>query len=533
VAKIYHFIGSARLISVLTLLSRILGLIRDAVCLRYFGTAVWHYFSVPFQIPNLFRRLFGEGALSAALIPVYSEQQQKDPQNAGILARVVVTLLFVLLSVITLLGLVLIYLLWLVSSHKYETWLVLSLAALMLPYMILICSVATIGGLLNVHRHFTAPAAAPIVLNVCIITTVIWLRDLFGQTPWEQIFGVAAAVLVAGVLQLLMQFPACRRAGISLKPRLHRSDFSNPALRKIVRLMIPMLLGLSVIQINTLLDSLMAYFLSGTEAAASFTVLGHTIEYPVREGSVAYLYCAARLYHFPLGVFGMALATAVFPWLSRHAAEKDFAAFGDTLAQALRMIAFIALPATVGLILIRRPLIEVIFAGGSSAFTAEDTARVAWTMLFYVLGLGAYCLQQVVVRGFYSFQDSVTPVKIAVRMVGLNFILNLILIWPLKTGGLALSTALCAAVQSSILLIILIRRYQLQITSGLFVTLGKTAIAVIFMVGGGWWSLQVLREFGSLVQLLASVSLCAAIFGLVSVILKNSELYALLHRHKL
>ncbi len=517
-----HFISSARLIGALTLLSRILGLLRDAVCLRYFGTEVWHYFSMPFQIPNLFRRLFGEGALSAALIPVYSEKLHEDPHKAALLARSVVTLLVVALSGLTLLGLCVIYIGWLVSSRGFETWLVLSLTAMMLPYMILICTVATVGGLLNVHRHFAAPAAAPMLLNISIITMVIWFREYFGESLWQQIFCVAAAILIAGVLQLMLQYPALRKHKINLQPYW---NFSDPALRKIMRLMAPMIIGLSVVQINVLMDSLITYFLSGTDADASFTLWGYSISYPVQVGSVAHLYCAQRLYHFPLGVFGLALATAIFPELSRQAARKNYADFSATLAQGIRTVVFLAIPVTVGIILIRAPYVAIIYERGE--FISRDTNLVAWTLLFYSTGIIAYFMQQLVVRGYYSLQDSITPVRIAVWMVGLNFVLNLILIWPLGTGGPALATAVCAGIQVGILLWILIRRYDLKLNTGMRNMVIKTTIATLIMAGGGAWSLHTLSDFSALLQLLVTVPLCAALFGLCSLVLKNPELQSL------
>jgi len=525
VSKKVHFISSARLIGGLTLLSRILGLLRDAICLRFFGTEVWHYFTVPFQIPNLLRRLFGEGALSAALIPVYSEKRHQDPEGARRLARSVVTLLIVVLSGLTLVGLGIIYLCWLLSRREFESWLVLSLAALMLPYMILICTVAAVGGLLNVHRHFAAPAAAPILLNVCIIAMVLWFREYFGSGPWKQIFSVATAVLIAGVLQLLLQYPALRRHGIDLNLLW---DFSDPALKRIMRLMGPMVVGLSVVQINVLLDSLIAYFLSGKAGAETFMMGGWTVSYPVRVGSVAHLYCAQRLYQFPLGVFGVALATAIFPYLSQYAAEKDRENFSRTLGQGLRMVVFLAVPATVGIVLVRIPYVAVVYEG--RAFTRADTMAVARTLLFYTLGITAYFMQQLVVRGYYSFQDSLTPVKVAVRMVGLNFVLNLVLIWPLGTGGLGLSTAICAAVQAVWLLRLLIRRYELEITDGLRASVTKTALASAVLAIGGLVAWTYLRGSSQLVQIVIVVPVCVVLFAGTARLLRHPELSLLLHR---
>lgn len=519
-----HFISSTRLIAGLTMISRILGLVRDMVCANFFSTAVWHYFTMGFTIPNFFRRLFGEGALSAALIPVYTEQLHQDKRKAAALAGSVVALLVIILSALTLLGEGVIYLYWKYSSGEPKTFLVLSLAAIMLPYMILICSTAVLGGLLNVHRHFAAPAAAPIILNLCLITAIVFFRDLLGSDPWRQIYIVALAVLGAGFLQLALQFPALRKAGVRLGGGF---DFRQAALRKIVKLMGPMLIGLSAVQVNAYLDYLIAFFLSATEVSGdTFTIFGRVFDYPVAEGSVAHLWYAQRLYQLPLGVFGIALATAIFPFLSRHVTHKDYQSFSDTLAQGLRLVIFLALPASVGLILIRTPLVQVLFERG--AFKSQDTHQVALTLMFYSLGITAYFLQQLVVRAYYSFQDPVTPVKVAVRVIGLNLILNLSLIWPLGTGGLALSTAICAALQVGILLRTLLKRYDLSVTDKLGSTLLKTTLATAVMALGCQVTLSLLADASVLLKLITALSVSVVIFIGGSLLVRNPELSALL-----
>ena len=521
-----HFVSSARLISLLTLASRVLGVVRDAVCLGWFGTAVWHYFTVPFMIPNLFRRLFGEGALSAALIPVYTQQLQDDEQKARLLARSVVTLLFVVLTLLTLLGLAVVYGWLRLGAVGNKGAFTLFMAGLMLPYMVLICMVAVIGGLLNVHRHFAAPAAAPIVLNVCIILAAVCCRRWFGETRWEQVCGVAAAVLVAGVLQLLLQYPAMRRVGLVLRPRFR---FSDVGLGRVLRMMGPMLIGLSAMQINALLDFVIAFALSATpENGGTFILAGREFAYPVAEGSASFLYGAQRLYQFPLGVFGIALATAVFPLLSRYAAQKDNEGFARTLTQGLRLVIFVGVPATVGMIMVRVPLVATLFERGR--FTQADTQATAWTLLFYASGIAAYCLQHVVVRAYYAYQDSVTPVKIALRMMVLNLVLNMILIWWLGTGGLALSTAICATIQVGVLLWLLVRRHELRLSGGIVSCVVKTVVAAVVMAVGCYVVLSLLDGRSAVWQLAGGVVVSAALFAGMSLLLRNEELKALLRR---
>ena len=479
-----------------------------------------------YTIPNLLRRLFGEGALSAALIPIYTEQLHQDKKAARSLASSVVTLLVIILAALTLLGEGFIYLYRNLVGDESKTLLVLNLAAIMLPYMIFICAVATIGGLLNVHRHFAAPAAAPALFNVCLITAIVFLRKLFGPDPWRQIYVVAAAVLVAGVLQLMMQFAALRKSGIQLGCNF---NFRQAALRKVIKLMGPMLIGLSAVQINAYLDYLVAFFLSASEESGStFTLFGRVFSYPVVEGSVAHLWYAQRLYQMPLAVFGIALATAIFPLLSQQVTLKDYRSFSDTLAQGFRLVCFMALPVTVGLIMIRVPLVEVLFERGK--FRQEDSHQVAITLMFYTLGISAYFLQQLVVRAFYSFQDSVTPVKVAVWVIGLNLILNLSLIWGLGTGGLALSTAVCAFLQVGILLRILLKRFDLHVTKQLGSSLFKTALACAAMAIGCQVVFSLLTEASALSRLLGGLIVSSIIFIGVSLLVKNPELTALLGR---
>lgn len=519
------FVSSARLISGLTLVSRILGLVRHVLCVSYFGTALWDHFVIPFQVPNLFRRLFGEGALSAALIPVYTEQLQRDEQTAKALARTVVSLLIILLGLVTLLGWVLLYLYWQISRGGFETQLRLQLAAIMLPYMILICAVGAIGGLLNVHRHFAAPAAAPILLNVCMIAAVLYFVRFFGDEPGDQLYGVAVAVLVAGCGQLLGQVPSLRRAGISLWPRI---NFADPGLKRIFKLMAPMMLGLSVMQINVLMDNGIAtLFRPDSVSGTHFSFAGRMIAYPIEIGGVTALSCAQLLYQFPLGVFGIALATAIFPHLSAAAAKKDFAELGQTLNQGLRLAVFIAVPAALGLIVLRVPLAGMFERG---QFTPADTQRVAGTLLFYALGIGAYCVQHIVVRAYYSLQDSVTPVKVAVRMVALNLGLNLILIWPLGTGGLALSTAFCATIQVTILLRRLSRTYSLNVSVGLIAVVIKTTIAAFVMGVVGYLLLGQVSSLSVWLQLAVVVPACAGVFALTSLALRTKEMKLLMVR---
>ncbi len=514
------------MIAFFTLASRILGLIRDAVCLSYFGTIIWHYFSVPFQLPNLFRRLFGEGALSAALIPVYSERLHNDPAGADRLVHRVLTLLSLWLSSLTLAGVLVVYAcLWAVNWSD-KTQFVFVMAALMLPYMIQICLVAAMGGVLNVHRHFATPAAAPILLNACIIVTVLFLAHRFTQSDWEQIIAVALAILAAGFLQLAIQLPALKRAGVSIRADV---QFRDPDLKKILRLMGPMVVGLAAVQLNTLMDSVIALGFSATPATGpDFELFGYTIAYPLYEGSASHLYCAQRMYQFPLGVFGLALATAIFPSLSEHAARKDKEAFSGVFNQGMRLALFIGLPALAGLILVRYPLLGAVFE--RKEFSAADTHESAVTLMYYSMGVASYFLQQLFVRAFYAHHDSVTPVRMAIKMIVLNFVLNLVLIWFLGVGGLALSTAISASLQALLLLVMLRRMFGITIERELLAGVGKVLLATVIMSAAGFAALQALASQSSVLQLAVGVPVCAGVYAVTAFILKIRELKLLFQR---
>ena len=476
-----------RQIASLTAISRVFGFFRDIVYSHFFGaSALLDAWTIAFKIPNLARRLFGEGAASASLIPIYSEELHKNPEQAKHLVNTVVTVLFVILAAMVLIGQGIIWGYYKFFTSTGDTKLVLSLSSIMLPYMLLVCMVAILAGILHVHRHFATPAAAPIVLNICIISSILLTGWAFKIKAEQQVFFVAFAVLVAGVIQVAILLRPLRSAGVSIRPSWH---IHSDAFKKIIILMGPMIIGLTVTQINTLADDLIAWwFSSSAEKGASFILMGRAILYPLQRGSVSHLYYAQRLYQLPLGVFGISLATAIFPVMSSFAARKDFTGLAKTVSQGLRSAIFIAIPATIGLVVIARPLISVAFEHGKFGQARDDTGIVAWTLLFYALGLCGYFAQQVLTRAFYSMQDSKTPMRSALIAVIANIFLNLTLIWFLGTGGLALSTALCSYVQVVILVVFLRRALRKRdsntaMLDGFGRTLLKTIAATLFMAG--------------------------------------------------
>ena len=523
-----------RQIASLTLLSRVLGMVRDMAYSYFLGAGgLMDAWTIAFRIPNLARRLFGEGAASASFIPVYSEQLERDPRMAKDLASTVVSAIVVITMAVVLLGWLGIGIYRVGRTLPPDTVRVLTLSSIMLPYMVMICMVAMLSGILNVHKHFAAPAAAPIVLNVFIIATLGVTGWYLQMVPDQQVVFVAIAVLAAGGAQIYLQWIPLRRAGVVIRPA---AKVASEPFRRIMWLMGPMILGLTATQLNTLADDVIAWcFSASPQKGTAFELIGHTIQYPLTRGSVSHLYYAQRMYQFPLGVLGISLATAVFPVMSAAAARRDYPSLLATCARGLAGAVFVALPATVGLVLVARPAIAVVFQHGQ--FAVHDTQRTAWTLGFYALGLCGYFGQQIVTRAFYSMQDSKIPAITAVVAVGVNVVLNLTLIWPLGTAGLAASTAICSYLQVVVLVGVLRRRYGSQATRDLAGPGLKTAAGtgIMALVGaGGLIALKPLGEsFGvDVLRLVVIMGGCAIAYVLAAWVFRNPMLPVLMGRRK-
>lgn len=429
---------SARVISALTLVSRVLGLARDMAISNAFGVgSAASAFWTAFQVPNLSRRLFGEGAISAAGIPVLTDTLLKEGQaSADRLAGRIMGLLLVVLAGLCVLGEVVVAALFWVYGGARENALVLGLTALMLPYLVFICAAAMLGGVQNVFGHFASAAAAPVILNLFMIAAALggpWLTP--GET--RAIVLLAAAVVASGLVQAGWQWAGVRRLGLQLPLRL---DVHDEGVRRVGVAMLPMLAGLATAPINTLLGSLMAWWFVPEVAihpGAAAEKVGPAV-----------LSLAQRLYQFPLGVFAVALATAIFPALSQHAAERDLVGLGRTLARGIRTVSFEGLPSMVGLILIRAPLVKLLFGHGEFQEWPEAAERVSFALLMYALGIWAFGVNQIVVRAFYALGDARTPMRVSMGNVLLNLALSFVLVQTgLKEAGLALATSVCAVLQ--------------------------------------------------------------------------------------
>jgi putative peptidoglycan lipid II flippase len=428
-----------RTVAGLTLGSRVLGLVRDLVTVRVFGdTAVGSAFAAAFAIPNMFRRLFGEGALSAAFIPEYTRLADDDPGRADKFASLVIGLLALItgaLTVVLELGILAVLLL---APGSDERVLSLRLVMVCLPFMPLICVAAILGGMLQARGRFGPWAAAPILLNICIIGAAA-PYFVVGGDPAFWAFPIAGAATASGLLQVLWSLWSLR--GIVRWTRAVAGVGAQA--RAMLRRMGPVLIGLGTLQVNAFMDTLIAMWPNWVGP----TIAGY--DYPLDERANAVLFYAQRLYQFPLGVFGIAVATAAFPVLARTAGDPE--RFAATLRRGLRLSLFIALPATAGLVAVRGPLVDTLYAGLGDGFSDEGVRRAASVLLGYSAAVWAYSLNQLYTRAFYAAGDTATPMRIAVSMVALNLTLNMVLIWWLREAGLAWATAITATLQTALL----------------------------------------------------------------------------------
>src|SRR4030065_1390188 len=423
---------AASIIGMGTLLSRILGYLRDMVIAHFFGTGMAaDAFFVAFRIPNLWRRLVGEGSLTISFIPVYTEYlTQKSEEETRRVTHIAFTIGGVILLILTVLGVlfspILIRIIapgWF-AEYPEKFQLTVTLNQIIFPYLFFMGLFALCMGILNSQRHFFAPAIAPIFLNISIIVSVF----LFYHTFEIPVMTLALGVLAGGVIQFLFQIPFLYKRRITFR---FNFNFQHPAIKRIGLLMIPGLIGTAVYQINVFIDTIFASFLPS--------------------GSVSYLFYADRLMEFPLGIFAIAIGMASLPSFSELASLGKMEELKETLFFTFRLVSFISIPAMVGLISLKTPIINLLFRGGSFDYSA--TVMTAKALLCYSVGLWAIAGVRTLVPAFYSIQDTWTPLKIGLICLGANVVLNAIFIFftPLKHAGLALATIL-----SSILNLILV-----------------------------------------------------------------------------
>ena len=456
--------GAAGLIGTATFSSRILGLVRDILLARLLGaTIAADAFFVAYRIPNLLRELLAEGSMASAFIPVFTEYHTlRSKQETWELASAAFTTLLTIVTLITLLGVIAAPgLVWVLAPGFHDDPERLSLTTIltriMFPYLIFISLAALTMGMLNSLRAFAAPALGPVFFNVCIILSTLVLAPALE----EPALGIALGVVAGGLTQFVMQLPGIQKRGLLFQWRFNPG---HPGVRKIGTLIIPSLLGLSVVQINITVSTILASYFPG----------GPT-----------YLFYGMRLIQFPLGIFGVALATAILPTLSDQASRGVLDELRDTLGFGLRMIGFMILPAMIGIIFLRGPIVHLLFEHG--AFSAADTQATAAAVLAYAVGLWAFAGIRIIVTAFYSLQDTKTPAFAAVAAMLINIVLALLLMESLEHAGLALATALSAMVNVGVLIGILTHRLGGIDWRGIGRSLGQAGLATIPVILSCLW----------------------------------------------
>ena len=458
-----HILKSASIITLVTIVSRILGYVRDQRITLLLGTTLSaDAYVLAYRIPNLFRRLVAEGSMTASFIPVFtSYMRERSKEELWDFANKLFWTLALVVAVITILGMVfspaVVDVFAGANASRAEA---VDLNRIIFPYLFFIALAALAMGILNCFHIFGLPAATPVLLNVAMILFSIGLVSRYFKSPATSL---AVGVLVGGVLQFLIQVPSLVQKGMKFKFGV---SFTHPAIRDVARLMIPRLFGIGIGQINLLIDTKFA-------TAARMP-----------HGSLAALYVADRVMELVLGGYAIAVATAILPMMSHQAAAKDYESLKKTLSFSIRIVAFITIPAALGLMILREPIIRVLFQHGQ--FVAESTRLTARALLYYAIGLPALATVKLVVPAFYSTRDTKTPVIVATISLILNIVLNIIFLQfffkRFQNGGPALATALATFFDFFALLIIFRLRY------------------------GSMGTLQILRSFGK-------VSLCASIMG--------------------
>jgi putative peptidoglycan lipid II flippase len=458
---------SAGLIGVATMASRLLGVAREIVLARIFGasaTPAMDAFNVAFRVPNLVRDLFAEGAMTAAFVPTFTRTlQARGREAAWRLGNLVINALLIVTGVIVVVGIVFADPITRTIASGVEfasvpgkLELTTQLTRMMMPFLTTVAVAFAVMGMLNALHRFFLPAISPAMFNVATILCAFLLVPLMPSVGLPPIAGIAIATVLGGIGQIAVQWPALRKEGFRYRPSL---DFRDPDVREILRLMGPGTLGLAAVQINVLVNTSLAT----TEP----------------QGAVSWLQYAFRLMYLPIGLFGVSIATAALPDLSRHAAAADRDAMRRTISTGLRMMLMLNVPATIGLIVLAQPIIELLLEYGR--FTPHDTTSTAAALMFYSPGLLGYSAVKIASPSFYSMGDSRTPATVSVASIGVNLVLNIMLVQIMGYRGLALGTAIAALVNASLLLYLLGRRLDGLDRRRIAVAFGKILVASLLM----------------------------------------------------
>jgi putative peptidoglycan lipid II flippase len=463
-----HILKSASIISMVTVVSRVLGYLRDQRITLLLGTSpIADAYVLAYRIPNLFRRLVAEGSMTASFIPVFTTyMKEKSKEEVWEFANKLFWTLALVVAVITILGMIFSpAVVHLFAGTNIAAAKAIELNRIVFPYLFFISLAALAMGILNCFHLFGLPAATSVVLNVAtIVFTFAFFRKYFADPATAIVVGI----LVGGVLQFLMQVPTLVKKGMKFNFGI---SFSHPGIREVARLMLPRLFGIGVGQINLFVDTRFA--------TASL----------MPQGSLASLYVADRVMELVLGGYAIAVATAIMPMMSHQAAAKDFESLKRTLAFSVRIVAFITVPAALGLMILREPIIRVLFQHGQ--FVAESTRLTARALLYYAIGLPALASVKLVVPAFYSTADTKTPVIVATISLALNIVLNIVFLEfffrRVQNGGPALATAIASFFDFFALFLIFRFRHGSMGTWEVFRSFGKIFVCAGIMGVGCWF----------------------------------------------
>jgi len=505
-----RLIRSTLAVSAPTLLSRIFGLVRDMIQANYMGTGRgMDAFTIAYTIPNLLRRLTGEGAMTAAFIPVFTQQKkEKSREELWKFAHYFFFDLTIIMALITVLGIlfapVLVKLISIGFKDIAGKWdLTISLTRFMFPYIFLISLAALAMAILNSFHKFFIPAFTPVLFNLSIIT----IASLFAGRAKEPSYVFAAGVVVGGVFQLAFQLPFLRRQGMRFKPIL---SFTHPGVRKVGKLIIPGIFGAGLYQINYAISRMIASLLE--------------------EGSVSSLYYAARVQELTLGLFTIALSIALLPTFSDQAAKQDINGMKKTLVYSFKLVFLVTFPAMVGLLLLNRPIIHVLFQRGE--FNEQSTLMSASCLFFFALGLPFVSGVRIMAPAFYSLKDIKTPVIVAAFIMGLYILLSVLLMNPLRVGGIALALSISSVFNFVVLFYLLERKIGHIHKKSILISGFKSAISAAGMGGVVWCfvnnfdfdQMVFIQKFGILA---AAVSIGIVVYLVLNLLFSHEDLKSL------
>ena len=426
-----------------TLFSRMLGLLRDVATAAIFGMGgTMDAFVAAFRLPDVARRFFGDGSLGVSFIPVFSQVVQNDRQKAWTLLSVSLFWVFLYLLIFVLTGEALCWIGIRSFASDSRVSATAYLLSMLLPYLILICMAAICSAAMQALGQFTLSSVVPPILNIVWLLGLLVIIPLYSKDPETQCYLLTFCILLAGCIQFAIHIPFLRAHGFQF-----HLDFAAvaPEVKKIFQNFFPKIFGLTSIHLNVLTATCIAWCFSGG-VNQPISWLSGLMNYPLQRGSAAAIYYSERMYEFPQGIIGLAIGMAIYPLLSRHAAQKNFKALGDDLTLGLRIQFMLAIPAGCGLMLLSESLTRLFFERG--AFTVADTARTADMVFWFATGIWAFCALPIIVRAFYTLGDIQTPCRLGLAGVLLNVVLGLLLIFPMQEQGLALAMSLTAGIQS-------------------------------------------------------------------------------------